>query len=104
MILYIFPVFLLLVHLKYLIVSLGATFDGAVLSTKQSRAHFFCEVVHSEAICRKRDSTASICGAFLEDISLPFTIKGTQEPVLFTGENVSPPSCLHGKLTNHGYL
>lgn len=41
MILYIFPVFLLLVHLKYLIVSLGATFDGAVLSTKQSRAHFF---------------------------------------------------------------
>ena len=70
MILYIFPVFWLLhIHLKLLeqriitsfffvcneIVSLGTIFDSAVFSTIWPQAQF--EVLHSEAIRRKRDST-----------------------------------------------
>ena len=48
---------------------------------------------------------------FLEDISLPLTDKKVmQEPLPYlpytpyTGKSVSEPSCLHGKMTGHGYL
>ena len=92
----------------------------------------FCEVLHSEATRRKRNGMASRCGIiFLEGVSsllvekkvkqrpVPYTHqdvtfrrcftafdekKGVQEPMPFTGENVSALSCLHGKLTSHGYL
>ena len=30
--------------------------------------------------------------------------KVTQEPLPYTGENVSSLSCLHGKVTDRGYL
>ena len=39
------------------IVSLGAIFDGAVIFYKMIAGSVFCEVLHSEAIRRKRDST-----------------------------------------------
>ena len=39
------------------IISLGAIFNRAVFSMKTIASSVFCEVLHSEAICRKRDST-----------------------------------------------
>ena len=30
--------------------------------------------------------------------------KVTQEPLSYTGENINAQSCLHGKLTDRGYL
>ena len=91
----------------------------------------FCKVLHSEAIHRKHDSNpqdvAFLEGVlsplpkkkvkqklvpysikmwhFLEDASLLLTEKKvTLEPLPYTGENISAPSCPHGKLTDHSYL
>ena len=91
----------------------------------------FCEVLHSEASCRKRDSThqdvtfrrcfvtfgrkkceaearawyASRCDIFKKTFHcLWWKKKVTQELLPYTGENVSAPSCLHGKVTDRGYL
>ena len=140
MILYIFPVFwILLIHSK-LLEKWRITSSFCLQWNRKFGCHLwwcsifnetiaglvFCEVLYSEAIRRKCESThqdvaflrrhfvafsgkkgqeeggaiyASRCDVFLEDNSLSSTEnKETQEPLLCTGKHVSTPSCPHGEL------
>ena len=88
----------------------------------------FCEVLHSEAIHRKHDGThykdvtfrrrsVPLVEKNVKQMPVPYMHqdgtffslplmkkKVTQELLPYTGENESAPSCLHGKVSDRGYL
>ena len=93
--------------------SLGAIFDGVVVSLKRAQAQFFLVLENVTAgpsrcgVFKKGEADAgalyaSRCEVFQKTFRCLQRQKGDAGAAAFYGGKVSARSCLHGKLTDRG--